>query len=381
MGLPEYYNLRYDLAESGLERWGFLQTWWRLYAQERHWAAPYYPLLKEALDPGSNPHIYRLAPRLVCLRGVAREPRQSAINGELFANLGRGIVVEANISCALLMYDRRRSDGSAYLALFHSQNTLSGLEGLLEFAAEELAPLGARRILGPLGISPYLSSGALANLWNQTPPIYAAYNPPFLPELMAQVMEPVAVQRMYHLAVTAIPGVEISGPATLEPLEARRLSGDLLALLEAACQTLEGYPPPDVLEAGYLLNRIGEWPHWGWLAKVDDHPAGFMLLQPDVSPLLQRTRGGRTLKQRLALNLLRSHPVQNGRVIFGGVAPAFRRQGIARQLWQQAVRFARSQGWDSISVGPLSEDGPGARFCTSLGGQPKQQYLIFAAEL
>ncbi len=86
MGLPEYYNLRYDLAESGLDRWGFLQTWWRLYAQERHWAAPYYPALKEALEPGSNPHLNRLAPRLVCLRGVARKPRQNAINGEPLAH-------------------------------------------------------------------------------------------------------------------------------------------------------------------------------------------------------------------------------------------------------------------------------------------------------
>jgi ribosomal protein S18 acetylase RimI-like enzyme len=381
MGLPEYYNLRYDQAKSGLDRWGFLRTWWRLYAQERQWAAPYYPAIKEALDAGRNFHLKRLAPRLVCLRGVTRKQPQPARNGEVLANLGWGITAEASLCCALLTYDRRRSDGSAYLALLHSHNTLSGLEGLLEFAAKELAPLGARRILGPVGISPYLYSGVLANLWNQTPPIYAAYNPPFLPELMAQVMEPASTQQMYQMAVATTPGAEITSQATLEPLDAQRLTGDLLALLEAACQTLDGFPPPDVLEAGYLLSQIRRWPNWGWLAKVDGHPAGFILLQPEVSALLQRTRGGRTLRQRLTLMLLRGQPVHDGRVIFGGVAPAYRGQGVARQLWQQAMRFARSQGWDSLSVGPLSEDGPGARFCASLGGQPKQQYLMFAADL
>lgn len=381
MGLPEFYNLRYELAENGLERWGFLQTWWRIYRHERRWAAPYYPALKEALNPESNPHLKRMEPRLVFTRGVARERLQNTEDEVLFAHSGLGVASEAILSCALLLYDRRRSDGSAYLALFHSQNTPSGLEGLLYFASEELSYSGARRILGPVGISPFINSGVLTNLWNHTPPTYAAYNPPFLPDLMSQVMEPGPLRHIYRLPVTADNGPVFSGPARLEPLEIQRLANDMLDLLQVACLSLEEYPPPDVLEANFLLKWIQQWPHWGWLAKIDDHPAGFVLLQPDFSPWLQRTRGGRTLWQRLVLKLLRNQPTRCGRVIFGGVAADYRRQGIARQLWQQVLRFARLQGWESLSIGPLPETSPAARFCTKQGGLPEQQYRLYTADL
>ncbi|MEJ2600683.1 MAG: GNAT family N-acetyltransferase [Anaerolineales bacterium] len=381
MGLPEFYNLRYELAENGFERWRFLQTWWRLYRHERHWAAPYYPAFKEALNPESNPHLKRMEPRLVFTRGVARKRGQNTIEGDLSPYLGLGVAAEATLSCALLLYDQRRPDGSAYLALLHSQNTPSGLEGLLDFAGEELAYSGARRILGPVGISPFFNSGVLTNLWNQTPPAYAAYNPPFLPELMGQVMEPGPVRHVYRLPVTAGNAPVLSGPARLEPLEVKRLANDLLYLLQVACLPLEEYPAPDVLEASFLLKSIRQWPHWGWLAKVEGRPAGFVLLQPDFSPLLQRTGGGRALWQRLVLRLLSNQPTRSGRVVFGGVAPNYRRQGIARQLWQQVIRFAQLQGWESLSVGPLPETSPAARFCTNLGGQSNQEYRLYTGDL
>jgi GNAT superfamily N-acetyltransferase len=381
MSLREYYNLRCDLAEGGLERRGFVHAWWRLYAHEPHWAPPYYPALKEALNPEHNPHLNRLSPRMVCLRGIAREHRQNALSGDLLASLGSGMALESILACCLLLYDPRRTDGSAYLALLHSQNTPSALEGLLECAAEQLTRLGARRILGPVGISPWIGSGVLANRWNQTPPAEAAYNPPYLPELMAKAMEPGPVQRVYQLPLPAGLETEVSGPAKLEALESGRLAGDLLALLAAACQDSGDFPSPDALEAGFLLNWIGDWPHWGWLAKVDGQPAGFVLLQPDLSTLLQRTHGGRNAWQRLELKLGLRHAAHSGRVVLAGVAPAYRRQGIASQLWLQAARFARAQGWEWLSAGPLPEGIPAAYFCTKLGGRPEQEYRLYSAGL
>jgi GNAT superfamily N-acetyltransferase len=381
MSLSEYYNLRCELAEGSLDRLGFIHTWWRLYAHEPYWAPPYYPALKEALNPERNPHLRRLSPHLVCLRGVSTGGRQGALSGDLLNNLGRGLALEAILACALLLYDSRRSDGCGYLALLHCQNTPSALEGLLNFAAEQLIPLGARRILGPVGISPWFGSGVLVNRWNDTPPADMAYNPPYLPELMEKTMEPGPVQRVYRLSLPAVSEAMPSGPAQLEALDARRLASDLLGLLAAASPGQVNYPPPDALEADFLLNWIGYWPYRGWLAKMNGQPAGFMLLQPDLSSLLQRTHGGRNAWQRLNLGLGLRQPARRGRVVLAGVAPTFRRQGIASQLWQHAVQFAQWEGWESLTTSPLLEDSPAAQFCMKYGGKPEQEYRLYRREL
>jgi GNAT superfamily N-acetyltransferase len=381
MSLPEYYNLRCDLAEGRLDRRGFVHAWWRLYAHEPHWSPPYYPALKAALNPECNPHLKRLSPHLVCLRGVPREARQNAVSGDLLNNLGRGMALEAILACALLLYDPRRSDGCGYLALLHCQNTASALEGLLNYAAEQLFPFGARRILGPVGISPWIDSGILVNRWNQTSPAYTAYNPPFLPDQMLKVMEPGPVQKIYRLPVTPISGTPLSKTAELEEIDSSRLAGDLLALLAAAFQTAGDYPLPDSLEAGFLLNWIGHWPQWGWLAKINGQPAGFMLLQPDLSSLLQRTHGGRNVWQRFKLRLGLNQAMRCGRVVLAGVAPAFRRQGIASQMWRHAAQLAQRQGWECLIAGPFPEDSPAANFCTKYGGRPEQEYRLYSADL
>jgi GNAT superfamily N-acetyltransferase len=381
VNLPEYYNFRCDLAKSDLERGGFVHTWWRMYARERHWAPPYYPALKEALNPARNPHLKRLSPRLVCLRGVPEGARQKALSGDLFANLGTGIAVETILACALLVFDPRRGDGNAYLALLHCENTPSAMDGLLEFAAEELTPCGARRVIGPVGISPWIESGVLANRWNQTPPVYAVYNPPFLPELMEKLMKPGPLLRMVRLPVPATSERTLPGPATLEVLDSTRLAGDLLPLFATACQEARETPPPDAFEADFLLKWLEPWPQWGWLATLGGQPVGFILLQPDVSTLLQRTHGGRTLWQRLDLRLRNPRSLHSGRVVFAGVAPAYRRQGIASQLWRQAVQFARTQSWETLSAGPFLEDSPATFFCTKLGGILEQEYRLYSHAL
>jgi GNAT superfamily N-acetyltransferase len=106
-----------------------------------------------------------------------------------------------------------------------------------------------------------------------------------------------------------------------------------------------------------------------------------MLLQPDLSHLLQRTRGGRNAWQRLRLRLGLRQSVRSGRVVLAGVAQAFRRQGIASQLWRHAAQFAQGQGWESLTAGPFLEDSPAAHFFTKNGGRPEQEYRLYSADL
>jgi GNAT superfamily N-acetyltransferase len=209
----------------------------------------------------------------------------------------------------------------------------------------------------------------------------AAYNPPFLPELMEKTMDRGQVQWIYRIPVKSAPETGQSGPARLEKLDTSRLAGDLLSLLGEACRAGGDFPAPDEVEAKFLLSRIGQWPEWGWLARVDGQPAGFVLLQADMSPVLRRTHGGRTIGQRLALKLGKRSRVHSGRVVFAGVAPVYHRLGIASLLWQQAAEVARRQGWETIRAGPLAEDSPAALFCTKLGGQAEQEYRLYSREL
>ena len=123
------------------------------------------------------------------------------------------------------------------------------------------------------------------------------------------VLSPLARSRLYRLEVPDELPPAPSSRANLVPLEPDRLAADLLPLLIAACPAWAGFVPPDAEEAGFLLNWLGQWPLFGWLAEVDLEPVGFVLLQPELAPRLRRGGGGRNPLWRLWLTWAGRRPV------------------------------------------------------------------------
>lgn len=337
---------------------------------------PYYPNLRYILEPGRNSHLARLSPLLVYTEALPRRQRSSQ-----FGESHSAAIFEVPVAATIVLGDSRRQDDTAYLALLRCVNDADSLEQLLNYVSEMLLRRGYRKVIGPTGLSPHIGSGLLQDYWDRLPPMYTPYNPPYLPEILGNVLHTRSRSQLYHLEIGLEPPPTPRTPAELFPLEPTRLATDLLSLLVAACPPWLDFAPPDVGEAAFLLRWLGKWPLLGWLAYSETKPVGFVLLQPDLAPQLRRAKGGRNPLWRLWLNWATRRPVRRGRVLFGAVLPQWREQGIGHQLLHQAMVTGYQQGWQSLSIGPLPSTSPAGKFLERYGAQPQQSYLLYQREL
>lgn len=364
-------------AASWWERREFIHSWWRSYSDDVRWTPPDYGALTREIQPRNNPHLARLHAGLVRVEALYRTAVRASRQDQPvpLAN-----IFEQPLAATLYLLDPRRMDNAAYFSLLHASNDDEALHRLLSHARETMKRFRARRALGPVGISPHLGSGVLVDSWDQWPPLHTPSNPPYLPERLAQRMDPLQTGRLYHASVPET-GPRPDGPATLEPLLPVRLATDLLPLLvEATKNPTAGFPPPDELEAAFLLRWLRVERLSGWVASVDNQPVGFVLLGPDDAPVLRNANGGRRLPRRV-LTAMRRPVARQGRLYFGAVAPGYRRRGIGRQLWAAALHQAREQGWHELTAGPiwLPADGHSAAtaFLETGAAVPRQTYQLF----
>jgi len=373
-----YFNYTKHVADSWWDRRDFAQRWWRLGRADQRWTPPYYPALRQALDPKRNPYLAQRSPLFLHMEALPRRARSdNQTGGTGFA----GALMEEPVAATVVLADENRHDGTAYLSLFHCVNDGETMERLLGALMEHLWEMGCHRVVGPTGLSPHLESGVLQNFFQLSPPLHTPYQPPYLPELMESVMTPIAQSQLYTIDLTATPSEIPTGPAQLQPLVPEHLSQQLLPLLAAACEANGDYPPPTAVEADFMLRWLRVWPLVGWLAMVQGQPVGFVLLQSDLSPSIRRANGGRNLLWRTWLKWRSQHSVRAGRLLYGGVLPTWRGQGIGRQLWHQALRTAQAQSWQTLTIGPVTDETPGAPFLKRVGAQVQQRYLTYASEL
>lgn len=141
----------------------------------------------------------------------------------------------------------------------------------------------------------------------------------------------------------------------------------------------EAFPTYDQLEAQTLLGWLAAAvPPEAWLATVDGAPVGFILLQADLAPLLQRTGGGKRWLPRAYLALRRYPRMAAGRLLLGAVAPKWRGQGVGQQLWRHALDRARQFGWQVITCGPVVVASDAAVFLGRQGARAQQRYVTYS---
>ena len=276
----------------------------------------------------------------------------------------RGSSFEVPVATAAVRRDPERPD-TGYLTLLHFVNDRDTLYTLLENLSGTLRPHGIRTLLGPTHLLPSLGGGALSSHWQLPPPADTLYSPPYVSEHLNALMSPIDTLSLFHVEtsenVSAAPEVSLRG------LDFERLAGDLLPLMQAAFST-PALPSPDAAEARAILHWLAPRQPFGFLAALPgapDTPVGFALLYPDDGfrhRLLRRGARGPT-----------------GR-LWGGVLPAFRRQGVGRALLRAALGAARAHSWDSVSVGPVSR-GDGAEFLEACGGVRRQGYTLYRTGL
>jgi len=383
-----YFNYSRALAKTRGERRGFLKSWWWIFANDPRWVPPYYPAMGSLLEAAGSGkqipgHLGRMRMQLVQLTALPRRATSAreSVDLDAMGRLPQSIGYESPVAAAILLSDPRRRDKTGYLVWPHFVNDEESFERLLNLASEVFSQLGCRRMIGPTGFSPYLENGMLVDHWRQLPPLYTPYNPPYLPEIAHQLLDPIHSARLFHLAVPPQPLPLQEDHFDLLPLQPERLAADLLPLFASALLSTFDAPELDAAEAEFLVQRVGDWPLSGWLAQVDGQPAGFVLLQSDFAPPLKRSKGGRNLFWRLWLNRTARRSTMQGRLLFGGVLPSFRRQGLGAHLLQRALQTAQVQGWQHLTIGPIPDRSLDAvNFLVHHGAQPQQKYQVFSYE-
>jgi len=361
--LDPYFNHQVEVANSYWTRAGFLRKWRQIYRRETRWTPPYYPALRRWLATAGDIHP-------VYMESYTR--RRSSLHSDY----GQPLTVSLSPlpTAAVVLRESAISDGIAFLSLLHLAND----QEICEHFLQELAEIsGARRFVGPVGISPYLAAGAQLDHWHETTPLHAPYSPPYLAELLESQMDVISAGAIYEYEIPEASESESSGPVRIAPLDGQRLAGDLLSLMQAALTTPH-LPPPDQDEVSLVLGWLGHFPLSGHMALIDDEPVGFVLLQPDLARRLRKAGGGRYPWQQIWFDWWKNRPASKGRLLLGAVLPKRRRQGIGRRLWHVALSSARQAGWNQIAIGPVDEDGPGAAFLTSLGARPGRRYRLYS---
>ena len=371
-----YFNHTSLIAENRWDRRGFVRNWWRIYAGDRRWAPPYYPLLRSAVGGSGDPFIGRQNPLLCSLEAF---PGRGRTEEGRMLHSQPGAIMYGPVSAASLLADPRRRDGTAYLGLLRCVNDVESLERFVGVALEQAAALGRFRLVGPTGLSPHLGSGVLQNHFHVTPPLHTAYNPPYVPEVMESVLAPLATQHLYHVATPA-EASPVDGPAQIARLAPADCRQEMVPLIVKSFVPDSEFPAPDVEEAAFLLRWMASWPLAVWVAAVDGQAAGYVALQPDLSAAVAWAGGGRNILWRLWLAWRSARSAASGRLLMGGVLPEFRGRGVGRQLLGQALHVAREAGWHTLTAGPLSEMHPGAQFLTAHGALARQSYTVYGTE-
>ena len=328
-----------------------------------------------ALSPDRTLHIDRQRPSFMWIEALQGQPNT---DGNWSAHRYNHVFMEQAVAVAALLADPRRKDGTATLALLSVANDVESLERLLSVAQEQAFARGRSRLVGPTALSPHLGYGALLDHFDKTPPLHTPYNAPYLPEILEAVFDRVQTARLYHMPIHA-PVESIAGPAVLRPLGDADDAKVLPTLLTALDDNRE-FPPPDDVEAAFLLQWWAIAPRSGWVAEVEGQAVGFVLLQPDLAVALRRAKGARNPLWRLWWQWRRTQPTRTGRIIAGGVLPAWRRQGIGTQLWAAAMNSAHRAGWRSVSVGPVADESAAAAFLSAQNAQPLQRYALYGTE-
>lgn len=375
----EYINFDASIADGRWSRRGFWRGWRSVVVDDPRWAPPPWPWLQRTLAPAPHPHFARMHPLLFQLEAMRRRTSSHRIGA---APLGVGIsssIFEETVGATVMLTDPRAHDRTAYLALLHVANDEECLDRLIQGVMEQAWERGYGRLLGPVGLLPVLGVGALANYFNVTPPLHTPYNPPYVPELLAQSLDVAHEQELYVIEPGQLPAAS-GEPAVIVPAPLSTLEHELLPLLQAVAATPH-FPPMDALEAAMLVDAVGQWPASLWVARVGDEPVGFVLLQDDHAPLMRRTHSGRNPLWRPWIAWQRGRPARAGRMILGGVLPARHSQGIGRQLWRHALTLGHVRGWEALTVGPVDVGSPGAGFLVHMGAEPRQRYALFASEL
>ncbi len=316
----------------------FVNLPFRIYADDKDWAAPLKSDVKWMLDLAKNP-FWKHAQRTLFL---AR--RDGKVVGRIAA-----IVDEE--------HNRVHGERTGFFGFFESENDRDVAAALFRAAEAAVAGMlpGCERLRGPVNPSLNDECGAFVPAESDpgVPFIMMTYNPAYYLELFAaagyaKVKDLVAIlapvdERSYERLkrVTDIVKKREKGRAIVRQIRMDRFDDDLAIVKDLYNRSWEknwGFVPMTSDEIDAMAKKLKPilYPPWVLFVELDGKPVGFHLALPDYNIVLKEL-GGSLLPFGWLKFLLLKKKIDRVRTLALGILPEYRRRGFDALLYFEAM--------------------------------------------
>ncbi|MBA2271696.1 MAG: GNAT family N-acetyltransferase [Chthoniobacterales bacterium] len=359
------------------ERTAFIKFPWRIYEEDPVWVPPLIIERKEFLDRDQHPFFrHGDAALFLAQRGGEIVGRIMASDDPHYNALH-----QSNVGC---------------FGLFESIDDPAVASALFDRAADWLRARGRSEIMGPIDYSTNYVCGLLVRGFEHPPMILTAHNPPYYADLIEAwgftkamdlyawwFADPARAEKRLRRLASALKNRQLPNirPVNLKQIgdESRRLR----ELYNEAWQNNWGYVPFTPEEFDYMTKELKPLviPDLTLIAEVEGQPAGFILCVPDLNDALRHVNGRLTrfgLPIGLAKLLYHKSRLRRMRLVALGVAPKFRRSGVAEMLVLRVIENGMlKRGYFGECSLTLEDNHMINRFMEAIGADPYKTYRIY----
>ena len=330
---------RIEPVASSSDLKAFIDVPFRLYADDKDWAAPLKSDVRWMLDVDKNP-FWKHAKR------------------ELFLARRDGRVVGRIAAIADDEHNKVHSEKTGFFGFFECEEdreAASALLGAAETWAKATLP-GCEQLRGPVNPSLNDEAGALVPAESDPgiPYIMMTYNPAYYLDLFAAagyakvkdllaIQAPVDERSFERLKrVTDIVRKREKGRATVRPIRMDKFDEDLAIVKDLYNRSWEknwGFVPMTSDEIDAMAKKLKPilYPPWVLFVELDGKAVGFHLALPDYNLVLKEL-GGSLLPFGWLKFLLLKKKIDRVRTLALGILPEYRRRGFDALLYYEAVK-------------------------------------------
>jgi len=242
---------------------------------------------------------------------------------------------------------------------------------LFDAALKWIKAKGMDKVRGPVNPSTNETCGLLIEGFDSPPMVMTPYNPPYYAGLIeaAGFFKAKDLYAFQAFIKNGFPErmekivrrMTRAGRITVELVDIKRLNealADVKDIYNSAWDANWGFVPMTNEEMDEMARGLKPLlkPEYLYFAKVDGHPAGFVLLLPDFNKALRGMNGSLNPLNILPFLYKMFAPINRGRLLTLGVKKEFRHRGIELLLIKQAVASASKMGWEYGDLSWTLED-------------------------
>jgi hypothetical protein len=365
-------------VESGSELSDFIGLPWKIYGDYPYWVPPLKKEVRRMLDPLRHP-FWESSERVLFLarRGPDTVGRIAGIID------GR--------------YNQFHNEKMGIWGFFECTDDPEAAAALFSSAASWLQSKGMTFIRGPLNPSTNHEVGMLIQGFDSPPSLMMTYNPPYYPALVETCgftkekdLLSFLIKKEYHLPewmdrlaerIAQKKGVRI------EPFKPKNAAAEMTMIREIyndAWSDNWGFVPLSDNEIQDIGKELMEFTDTdlAFFIWVENEPAAFCMIVPDINPLIKRFNGRIGLLGMLKYFLYR-HEVTGLRMFMFGIKEKYRQIGLPMLVFQHILALVRGKKqYQQMEMGWTLEDNEAVNsLIEEAGAEPYKRYRIYRKSL